>query len=104
MTPDRLRALSLRFFKASIYCGIVAVLALIAVPGPGHLDAASTSVKVLAILAVAIMGLTMLLSLISLTTGAVAWRKGTRHCGWIFVSAGIFLIPLGLMLLMVLTV
>ena len=93
MTPDKLRTLSWRTFKATIVCGVIGILLVISIPNPSYRDTADLAVRILATLGFGVVGIAMLTNLVSLVSGAVAWIKGTRHCGWILICAILLLIP-----------
>ena len=94
MNPDNLRKLSWRLFMATFICGIIGILLVIVVPNPSYRNASDLAVHILATTGFGLVGFAMITNLVSLVSGAIAWFKGTRHCGWIIVSAIIFLIPL----------
>ena len=93
MTPDRLRTLSLRTFKATVYCAIAGIMVLIAVPNPGSGAAATSAARIVAQCAFGLLGIAFFANLVSLVTGAIAWAKGAPRCPWIFVSALVILVP-----------
>lgn len=96
MTPESLRTLSLRTFKATVYCAIAGIVVLIAAPGPSFRAAADPGVRIIAISGFALLGIAAITNLVSLLSGAVAWVKGSRRCPWIFASALVFLVPAGI--------
>jgi hypothetical protein len=86
--------LSWRMFKATFYCALAGILIIIAVPNPSFFSGASeTVVIVIARTGFVLVGISFLTSFISLITGAIAWIKGTKHCGWIVICAFILLAP-----------
>jgi hypothetical protein len=96
MTPDSIRILSLRTFKATVYCVIVGILMIIAIPNPGFPSANGPSVRIIGISGLALLGIGAIVNLVSLVSGAIAWMKGARRCPWIFLSALVFLVPAGI--------
>jgi hypothetical protein len=98
MSPDNLRKLSWRLFKAIFYCGIAGILIIIAVPNPGFRDASGPVVRILATIGFGLLGLAFLSVLLSLITGAIAWIKGSKSCGWIIICALFLLAPMAVIL------
>ena len=95
MTPDSLRTLSLRTFKATIYCAIAGIVVLIAAPSPNFREAPDPVVGIVVLAGFALLAIAAITNLVSLVSGAVAWVRGTR-CPWIIVSALVFLVPAGI--------
>ena len=98
MTPDNLHKLSWRLFKATFYCGIAGILIIFAVPNPGFGNAADPAVRVIATIGFSLLGLAFLSTLLSLITGAIAWFKGSKSCGWIVICALFLLTPAAVLL------
>ena len=96
MNPDYLRKLSWRMFMATFIFGVIGILVIIAIPNPSFSDNSDLTVHVLATTGFGLVGIAMITNLVSLFSGTIAWFKGTRHCGWIIISATIFIIPLGI--------
>lgn len=96
MTPDNLRKLSWRMFIATFICGAIGILLVITIPNPSYRDASDLTVHILAATGFGLVGIAIIANLVSLVSGAIAWFKGTRHCGWILVSAIIFFTPLAI--------
>lgn len=96
MTPDRLRTLSLRTFKATVYCAILGIVVVIAIPNSTYRATTDPVVRIIGIVGPILLGIAALTNLVSLLTGAVAWMKGTGHCPWILVGALVFLVPAGI--------
>jgi hypothetical protein len=92
MTPENLRKLSWRMFMATFFCGIAGIVVIIAVPNSSYRDSTDLAVRVI--------GYTGLTNFISLVTGVIAWFKGTKHCGWIAISAILLFAPIVLMVAM----
>ncbi len=96
MTPDSLRTISLRTFKATVYCAIAGIVMLIAVPNPGFRAATDPTVRINGTSGFALLGIAAITNLVSLLSGTVAWMKGSRRCPWIFACALVLLVPVGL--------
>lgn len=93
MAPDRLRALSLRTFKATIVCGIIGILIVLGLPQPGFAGSASATARIFALSGLALLIIAMAANVVSLVTGALAWRQGAGRCPWIVFCAIVLLIP-----------
>lgn len=93
MTADSLRTLSLRTFKATVYCAIAGIVSLIAVPSPGFRAAADLGVRIIATTGFALLGIAAITNLVSLVSGGIAWVMGSKRCPWIFASALVILVP-----------
>ena len=98
MTPDNLRTLSWRAFKATFVCGVLGVLLLLAAPNPGFAASQSTAARVIAMLGFGLIGLALLANLVSLVMGAMAWKQGAGRCYWIIFCALLVLTPVALSL------
>ena len=96
MTPDKLRTLSRRTFKATIYSGVGGIF--LAVAGIPSVGSGNTTILVIFISGFSLLGIAMLCNIVSLVSGAIAWRKGAGRCGWIVISALLLLIPVALLL------
>jgi len=96
MTPDGLRALSLRTFKATVYCAIVGIAVVIAIPNSTYRASTDPVVRIIGMSGLALLGVAAVTNLVSLLSGAVAWIKGARRCPWIFASALVLLVPGGI--------
>jgi hypothetical protein len=97
MTPDNLRKLSWQTFKATIICGVIGALLVVAIPKPGFADASDILVRILAISAFGLVVIAVLADIVSLISGAVAWAKGSKSCAWIFICAILLLIPISVL-------
>jgi len=93
VTPDSLRTLSLRTFKATVYCAIAGILILIAVPNPSFRAAADPSVRMIGVSGFVLLGIAAITNLVSLVSGAIAWLRGSRRCPWIFACALVIVAP-----------
>jgi hypothetical protein len=96
MTPDSLRTLSLRTFKATVYCAIAGIVAVIAAPLPNFREVPDPPVLIVVLAGLVLLAIAVIGNLVSLISGAVAWTKGARGCPWIVVSLLLLLIPVGL--------
>jgi hypothetical protein len=96
MTPDSLRTLSLRTFKATIYCGVAGIVVLIGAPNPSFREAADPAIRIIAYAGFALLAVAALTNFVSLVSGAVAWARGAQRCPWIVVSALVLLVPAGI--------
>ena len=94
MTSDNLRNLSWRTFLAMFFFGVVGAALILAIPNPGYRDSSDLVVKVIGLAGLGFVGASYLASLISFVSGIIAWFKGTRHCGWILLSAIILFSPI----------
>lgn len=102
MTPENLRKLSWRMFVTTFFCGASGILLVVAIPNPGFRDASGLASHILATTAFGLVGIAMIANFVSLVSGAIAWVKGTKHCGWIIISTILFLTPLALYVAVVL--
>ena len=102
MAPEKLRQLSLRTFKATVYCGIAGFVVILAIPNPGFKSAASLAARIIAISGFSLVGIALLTNLVSLVSGAVAWTRGAGQCSWIILSAILLLIPVAFILILML--
>lgn len=93
MTPDQLRTLSLRTFKATIYFAIAGIIIIIALPNPAFADTARLAVKITAWTGLTCLVIALISNIISLVTGSMAWFRGSKQCAWIIVSLAIVLFP-----------
>lgn len=100
MTPENLRKLSWRMFLATFFCGIAGIVVIIAVPNSSYRDSTDLAVRVIGYTGLGLIGITYLTNFISLVTGVIAWFKGTKHCGWIAISAILLFAPIVLMVAM----
>ena len=98
MTREKLRTLSWWAFKATIYCGVVGILLVIAIPNPSFRGSAELTARVVATTAFGLVGIAMLANLISLVSGALAWINGAGRCYWIIFCGILFFIPVVLLL------
>lgn len=96
MTPDGIRTLSLRTFKATVYCAIVGIVVVIAVPNSTYRASEDPVVQIIGTLGLALLAIALITNAVSLISGAIAWVKGSRRCPWIFACALVFLAPLGI--------
>ena len=84
-------------FIATFFCGIAGIAVIIAVPNPGFKDSSDLAVSVIAYTGISLIGITFLTNFIALISGAIAWFKGTKHCGWIVINAILLFAPIALM-------
>lgn len=96
MVTDKLRKLSWRMFITTLVCGLTGILLIISIPNPSYRDASDLALHILATSGFGLVGIAMIANLVSLLSGTIAWIKGTQHCGWIFISALIILVPLAM--------
>jgi len=96
MTPEKLRMLSLRTFKATIYFAVAGIVIIIALPNPAFADTARLAVKVTAWVGLTCLVLALISNIVSLVAGSIAWFKGSKHCAWIIVSLAVVLFPLAI--------
>ncbi len=98
MARDKLRTLSWWTFKATIYCGVVGILLVIAIPNLGFRGSADPVARVVATAGFGLVGIAMLANLMSLMSGMLAWINGAGRCYWIIFCGTLFLIPVVLLL------
>ena len=98
MTRERLRNLSWRTFQATIFCGAVGVLLVIAIPNPGFRGSEDLAARFVATTAFGLVGIALLANLISFVSGALAWIGGAGRCYWIIFCGIVLLIPVALLL------
>ncbi len=95
MKPNNLRILSLRMFKIALACLAAGIVVGMAMPeNPSFKGYGGTAHFWLLVLQSALLVAATVANLISLASGAIAWRKGAGHCYWIVVSAMLLLFPL----------
>jgi len=94
MTPQGLRTLSSRMFKATVCCFVLGIVLLIAVPKSPPGATIDPVVQAVGQLAFGLLGFSLLANLVSLVTGAIAWLKG-QPSPWILLSALVILLPVG---------
>jgi len=93
MTADGIRTLSLRTFKATVYCAIVGIVLVIAVPNSTYRASTDPIVRIIGTLGLGLLAIALIANAVSLVSGAIAWIKGSRRCPWIFACALVFLVP-----------
>lgn len=98
MAPENLRKLSWRSFKAAIYSGVAGVIFIVTIPNPSYRDGSDTAVRIISGLGFGLILIMLLSCLISLMSGAIAWRKGSKQCSWIILCALIVFAPLAVWL------
>jgi hypothetical protein len=101
MLPEKLYLLSARTFKATLYCGVVWLALVIALPGVGYSGATSMAGRVLMILSLGLLGTFTLTNLVSLYSGVLAWVRGGGRCPWVIFNGILLLIQVALLLLLV---
>lgn len=89
-------------FITTLICGVTGILLIISIPNPSYRDTSDLAVHILATTGFGLVGIAMIANLVSLISGTIAWIKGTLPCGWIFISAFIFLVPLAVYIFLVL--
>lgn len=103
MAPNELRTLSWRTFKLTVIGLIAGLIIGMGMPANPSFKGYADPVHVwLVRLQLLVLGVSQVANLISLASGAVAWRKGGKHCAWIILSAILLLVFLAVLFVLLL--
>jgi hypothetical protein len=103
MTPDGLRTLSLRTFKATVSCIVVGIVVVIAIPNSTYRASTDSIIRIIGMLGLGLLVIALLTNFVSLLTGAVGRMKGAKRCPWIIACALVYLVPGGIWVAAILT-
>lgn len=103
MAPNDLRILSWRTFKLTVICIIAGAIMAVGMPANPSFKGYGDPVHIwLVRLQLLALGTSQVTNLISLASGAIAWRKGAKHCAWIIFSAILLLIFMAVLFVLIL--